>query len=260
VLVKRRKLTTKEASSTALVALYQEPDDYPFDEPEPEPYDYGPPPDPEEEVPPRDNFVDQAKEALRQFFVQRPESVFYQRQLQVIFEKSYFHWVTVRALSELVADGAIAAEPLPFPGSEKSAGSIVFYRATTCRYWKRKADEVLKLVSRYSDSSFTSALGAHGETLFDAALPTVGFLPTGWKARSYRGTEWKETKHDLDRIFERDGIAYGTEVKNTLGYIEKKELEIKVRMSKHLGLRPLLWFGGHQRAMWTLFSGRVDLL
>ena len=64
-------------------------------------------------------------------------------------------------------------------------------------------------------------------------------MPLGRKVRSHRGMEWKETKHDLDRAFERDGVAYGIEIKNTLGYIEKSELEVKLKMCRFLGLRPL---------------------
>lgn len=132
-------------------------------------------------------------------------------------------------------DRVLAVETLPLPGS----GAIAFYRSTSYRYWKRDADETVKRVSRFSDSQFTYALGAQGELMFDAALPTVGFMPTGLKVRTHRGMQWTETKHDLDRAFEREGVAYGAEIKNTLGYIEKDELEIKLRMCKHLGLRPL---------------------
>jgi hypothetical protein len=184
---------------------------------------------------PRDSFVDEAKADLKTLFEREPESVFYQRQLQVMFERDYFHWITVRALSELVQQGILAAELMPLPGT----GNIAFYRLSSYRYWKRDADEVAKLVSRYSDSSFTYALGAQGETMFDAALPTVGFMPTGWKVQSHGVAVWTKTRHDLDRVFERDGIAYGTEIKNTLSYIERDELEIKVEMCRHLGLRPL---------------------
>lgn len=188
----------------------------------------------------RDSFVDEAKAELIQFFAQEPEAVFYQRQLQVIFEDKYFHWITVRALTELVQEGKIATDTLPLlPSSETTSGFITFYRSNTYRYWKRDADEIVKLVYRFSDSAFTSALGAQGETMFDAALPTGGFMPLGRKVRSHRGVEWTETKHDLDRAFERDGVAYGIEIKNTLGYIEKSELEVKLKMCKFLGLRPL---------------------
>jgi hypothetical protein len=49
----------------------------------------------------------------------------------------------------------------------------------------------------FSQSSFTRALGAQGEAMFDAALPTVGFMPTGWNVRSYGGLEWAKTGHDF---------------------------------------------------------------
>ncbi len=63
-------------------------------------YDYEP--DPEEL--PRDTKIDEAKEELRSFFSDRSKEVFYERQLQVIFEKQFFHWITVDALRELVAE------------------------------------------------------------------------------------------------------------------------------------------------------------
>jgi hypothetical protein len=184
---------------------------------------------------PRDGYVDSAKGELKKFFSENPESVFYQRQIQVLFEKPYFHWITVRALVELVQEGTIVSEEIPLPGT----GTMVFYRLPTYRYWKRDADEIVKLVTQFSEPSFTQALGAHGETMFDAALPTAGFMPTGRKVKRYGEREWAETGHDLDRVFERDGIAYGAEVKNTLSYIDKNELEIKIRMCRHLGLVPL---------------------
>jgi len=50
----------------------------------------------------RDSFIDLAKWDLKNVFAKEPQKVFYQRQLQVMFEKKYFHWITVRALPELV--------------------------------------------------------------------------------------------------------------------------------------------------------------
>jgi hypothetical protein len=193
--------------------------------------------DAEAEEPERwdDPVVDDAKDELRRFFARNPEKVFYQRQLQVIFERTFFHWITARALAELAEEKSIASDVLPFAPT----GSITIYRATTHRYWKRQAEEIKRIVARFSDDSFTQALGNHGELMFEAALPTADFIPKGKKVRSYKGKEWTETRHDLDRIFERDGIAYGAEVKNTLGYISREELRVKIRMCAHLGIRPL---------------------
>jgi hypothetical protein len=213
-------------------------DDGPFYEPDYEP-DFDPDgPEPANE-PERDTYVDRAKEELLTFFSLRPESVFYQRQLAVIFEGEYFHWITARALSELVQEGQISSETEALTGGETPSGSITLYRANGYRYWKRDAEEIVRLVSQFSDHAFTSGLGSQGEMMFDAALPTVGFMPKGRKVTSYNGVEWTETKHDLDRVFERDGIGYGTEIKNTLGYIEKGELETKIRICQKLSLRPL---------------------
>jgi hypothetical protein len=44
-----------------------------------------------EETRPRDRVVDEAKKELKKFFEEHRQSVFYQRQIQVIFENKYFH-------------------------------------------------------------------------------------------------------------------------------------------------------------------------
>jgi hypothetical protein len=188
-----------------------------------------------EEARPRDRVVDEAKRELYRFIEEHRESVFYQRQIQVILEDKYFHWITSHALLELAAEGRIAADNLPLPGT----GIITIYRAKSHRYWRRQAEEIIGLVSAFSDPAFTAALGAQGEMMFDAALASVGFIPTHRKVRTYGGKTWTETGHDLDRVFLRDGVAYGAEVKNTLGYIGRDELLVKIRMCKHLGVRPL---------------------
>ncbi len=164
----------------------------------------------EEAVQPSDSYVDSAKEDFQELFTKEPDSIFYQRQLQVIHERKYFHWVTVRALTELVSEGVIASEVMPLvsrPDIGTTTGTITFYRSATNRYWKRKAREVIRLVARFSDPNFTSAVGAHGEAMFDAALPRFGFMPIARKVREYGLRKWTATNHDLDRVFVRDGRA-----------------------------------------------------
>jgi len=48
-----------------------------------------------------------------------------------------------------------------------------------------------------------------------------------------------ETGHDLDRLYGRDGIVYGAEIKNTLKYIPPYEHVTKLKMCRVLGVRPL---------------------
>lgn len=184
---------------------------------------------------PHDHKIDEAKDTLSQIFHQAQESVFYGRQLEVLLEDSFFHWITTRALSELVAQGKIKTEILPL----KTGISIRIYWSPSLRYWKRAANKVKTLVEEHSRPEFAEALGVHCEMMFDAALPTVGFFPKGRNVREFGGKQWTQTGHNLDRVFERDGIAYGTEIKNTLDYISWEELTTKINMCHHLSLRPL---------------------
>src|SRR6516225_7809958 len=98
-------------------------------------------PDSEEpgEERPRDPVVDEAKEELRRFFDVESTELFYQRQLQVMFEGTYFHWITARALGELAAEGHIASDVEPLPPT----GTITFYRAKSHRYWRTHAKEII---------------------------------------------------------------------------------------------------------------------
>jgi predicted RecB family endonuclease len=94
-------------------------------------------------------------------------------------------------------------------------------------------------VNRFSEPAFTAALGKQGETLVDAALPSVGFLPKARDVSELGGLQWTETKHNLDRVFEKDGVLYGTEVKNRLSYISQAEFRTKISICETLQLRPL---------------------
>lgn len=51
-----------------------------------------------------------AREVLEAFFEEHREGVFFSRQIEVQNEGRYFHWVTNRALRELVEDGLIRSE------------------------------------------------------------------------------------------------------------------------------------------------------
>jgi hypothetical protein len=184
----------------------------------------------------RDRKIDEAKAVLlAELFAAEPERVFYERQIEVRYERRFYHWITGRALGELVAEGKLVSALVPLLGST----NLRFYWSKKLRYWKRQADEITALVARYSRQEFTRALGRHGETMFDAALPRGGFV---WKAdnvRQWAGRRWTSSAHDLDRVFVLDGIPYGVEIKNTLPYIDRRELQIKLAMCEYLGLRPL---------------------
>jgi hypothetical protein len=59
-------------------------------------------PEPDHESEPGDDVREQQVGGhLRQLFESNPTTVYYGRQLEVMFERDYFHWVTNRALRSL---------------------------------------------------------------------------------------------------------------------------------------------------------------
>jgi hypothetical protein len=188
----------------------------------------------DEEVRPRDEQTDRAKTDLRER-IQASDRVYYVQQLEVLHERDYFHWITGRALRELIEEGAVSA------AWEEIAESVPIrlIMRRSHRYWRREAQRVLDLVRRYSTSDFGRAIGPYGELLVDAALGTAGVRLLGRDLRELHGRAWTRTEHNLDRAFDLDGVRYGVEIKNTLKYIDSDELEIKLEMCSVLGLRPL---------------------
>jgi hypothetical protein len=54
-----------------------------------------------EDSPPHDPKIDQAAERLRAFFDNNPQRLFYSTQIETVFERDFFHWITGRALLEM---------------------------------------------------------------------------------------------------------------------------------------------------------------
>ncbi len=183
----------------------------------------------------KDTEEERARARLLAHFEDNLRSVFYSRQLEVLFEREYFHWMTNRALRRLVEEGRIHTEARRLTiGSEIK---LVWHRSY--RFYKRAADEVFRLVDWYSTAATDGALGMQGEHLVLAAFARQKFLLVAEEANSYAGKKWEVTRHDLDFIFERDGVGYGVEVKNTLGYLDVGEFLTKIRLSRHIGVKPV---------------------
>jgi hypothetical protein len=84
----------------------------------------------------------QARARLLAHFIDHPRRVFYNRQLEVLFENEYFHWVTNRALRDLVLEGKIATEDRIL----SHGASIKLLWNKGYRFYKRDADEVVALI------------------------------------------------------------------------------------------------------------------
>lgn len=188
---------------------------------------------------PPDAKQEQAKRDLAEFFDGHREEVFFTRQVEILNESRYFHWVTSRAIKELKDEGVVVGEERPLSWG----GHITLLWHRRHRYPRRQQAALVKLVEEYSDPNIGAALGLHGEMMVLEGFARNRFVMMGRKVREFEGRKWTKTGHDLDFVFGRDGAKYGMEVKNTLGYMEYKELQAKVEMAGDLGLTPVFVVG-----------------
>jgi len=184
---------------------------------------------------PADKYELSAVEELAAFFNENRERVFFANQLAILHERKFFHWVTYRAISELIRVGEIRTELRQL----LTGVSIKLLWHKSHRYYRRDAAKVVALVNEYAGPNMGGALGLHGEQMILAAFARREFVMRGHNTRSYRGQTWDETQHNLDFIFERDGQAYGIEVKNTLSYMDQEEFDTKIMLCRHLGIAPV---------------------
>lgn len=173
--------------------------------------------------------------AIERFFEERPEEVFFSRQIEVAHEGRWFHWVTSRALRRLVELGRIRSERRDL----STGGTINLMWHRGYRYYRREAARLVALVEEYADPNIGAALGLHGEAMVLEGFASRQFVMQGRETRSFRDRAWTTTEHDLDFIFERDDVGYGVEVKNTLGYMPRSEMRTKIDLCRHIGVTPL---------------------
>jgi hypothetical protein len=178
---------------------------------------------------------EEAEYELERYFSSNRESVFFSRQVEVQHEDRWYHWVSNRAIRELVRGGIIRNEVRQL--ATGGAVKLLWYR--THRYFRRDANHVVELIEKYADPNIGGAVGLHGELMVLEGFARRQFVMKGRATREFESKVWTTTNHDLDFIFERDGVVYGIEVKNTLGYMEHEELLAKVRMCAYLGIKPV---------------------
>jgi len=189
----------------------------------------------------RDKKIDEAKDLLFEFFKTNNRQVFYVKQLEVMFEKKLFHWITSRALGELVDEGylGIIERPLSVVGTR-----VRFLFNKKNRYYKRQIKKSIGVIREYSEYTIARACGEQADLLFFNALVSKGFVSHGEDTNKYKDRRWLATNHNLDFIIEKDSIVYGCEVKNTFAYIERDEFSIKLQICEYLGIKPLFILRG----------------
>jgi hypothetical protein len=182
-----------------------------------------------------DPFEVDARSRLREFFEKESRSVFFSKQLEVINEADWYHWVTNRALLNLIGEGSVRTEVRTM----KTMGVIRLLWHKSYRYPRRSAADVVELVEEYSDPNIGAALGLQGEMMVLEAFAREQFVMRGRDVKAYKGRVWSKSDHDLDFIFSKDEQAYGIEVKNTLRYLDYAEFKIKIEICQALGVRPV---------------------
>lgn len=142
------------------------------------------------------------------FFAPGTKRLYYQRQVQVLTERVFFHWITAAAIASPSEEGSIGSEIEPL---RESVVRLLWPKGY--RYRAREKKSMLALLDEISAPEFGTGVGRHGETLFDAALPRIGMRPVARDVTAHEGKTWTKTKHNLDRIYELDGVHYGIEIK-----------------------------------------------
>jgi hypothetical protein len=107
-----------------------------------------------------DSEEEKARARLLAYFVDHPQDVFYSRQLEVLFENEFFHWITNRALRRLIEEGRVVnAESRTLD----IGSSINLVWNKSFRFYKRTAKEVFDLVNEYTNAASDGTLGMQGE-------------------------------------------------------------------------------------------------
>jgi len=184
-----------------------------------------------------------------------PDSVYHISQLQVLFEDRHFHKLTYRAIRELRESGFLSSEEVPTDAST----FIVVWRSNV-RYVRRPIRAHVALGTEYSSQPMNKATGHYAELLLLMGLSHLGLNLVSRNTNSYQDKMWNESEHDLDFIMEKDGTAYGVEVKNTFDYMPTDELDIKIAMCRHLGLRPLFIVRHRDKIQWDKMQEAGGLL
>jgi len=196
--------------------------------------------EPPEEQRPRDSAIDEAKGAIVRLLEKRRREVLYGRQLEILLEREFFHWITDFGLRELIEERRIGREKVEL--EKGSAVRVQFMFHPSHRYRKRQIKRGLEIIRAFS--KIAGACGHYAEVLFKLAFLKRGFTLEGEDTRQHAGRMWKRSQQNLDFIMQRDGVVYGAEVKNRLDYIERGELDRKLELCAYLGVRPLFIMRG----------------
>lgn len=166
-----------------------------------------------------------------------PLAPYHRKQIEIIFESKYQHWVTDRAVTSLIQEGFLREQPFQLPTI-----GLNFVCRHDRKNIARATKERAEIVRAYSAPNISKGTGDQAEFWCLHLFRSNSFNIVGRKTKVYQGIMWTKTLHDLDFIVEKDGIVYGVEVKNWFPYVDDDLYDIKLEICAHLGIRPLFFF------------------
>lgn len=175
-----------------------------------------------------------ARELLRKWFSENPNKVTFSRHLETLMEGEVFHWITNKALHDLVREGLVVSEAVTMKAG--TITQLVWPRGY--RYPNREKKFVIQTIENYSEPDVSREVGSHFEALVADCLADLRFVREGRGVKQFNGAAWIQSAHDLDFVFSGNGPPFGMECKNMLGYPDRAEIRVKTNMCLALGVRP----------------------
>ena len=96
-----------------------------------------------------DAYFLEASHEIQKLFKEKPQAVFYMKQLQVKYERKYYHWITRNAIVGLNKLGILKQFNVAINVSGHSF-ELHFFTPRSNRYPKRQANAIAKIVEEYS--------------------------------------------------------------------------------------------------------------
>ena len=97
--------------------------------------------------------------------------VYYLKQLEVLLEKQFFHWVTASAVNRLIGAGWLKAVEEELLGATR----VKFIHHRSARYTSRQIKAMLSVIREYSRPEVARAAGVQAELLFMVAFAMRSF-------------------------------------------------------------------------------------
>jgi len=171
------------------------------------------------------------------------QGVVYDREIRYRLESKYPHDVTKNAIDQLLKEGKIKKTNVP---GRRGAGDMpnVFYRLPGSDYRRLIQKMREKLDLSIFIAGVSKEMGRHAEIVWWKAFKKHGWklIPereeeVGRGIREHKGRV-ASVNNDIDFVAEKDGVEYGVEIKNGLGYPD--DLYWKFRVAAELNLIPMI--------------------